>query len=658
MAIDLSAFQGKYPPEVISAAQSILDSKPDQAAAFQNTYNGDFDSWIRDFEGFWSDPNNTKNLNGDLSAYGPEQALMTAIGYQVNPGAVPSNAGPVPLETALGQIAVPGLVKQVTDDAGRQQQVQTLTNQTNTAYGNLGNVLSGALAHFDGQAYFQANPDVAANYQQQPPGSTPGTRSVNGQDMTPDQFALYHYQNYGQSEGRQPTFTSTVLQQNQQNAATASGAITTAAKDQAAAQLAALQQSIASMQQNLTGNLAAKASALQQAVASLNSNLETLDASQKQALAQQISTMGSDLETSINSQKAALAQEVQQLQGNASEAAKARSAALQQELDGLTAAQAPLAQARLQGAEALTTAVNLGLESTKKDIAAQAAQGGFMGGSTMTDAALARAAIDARQQAAQAIAGAKTANAADSRDIGVKGATGQYSIADALAAEHQNATNLGATGGAALSSQLAQGKQSIGDYGAAGLAGITNSTAGARATIGNNAASQTYADTVGGADASRTLADTAAKGGYDISSALASQIFGAKSNEAAANFAAGQQLFPQSVNAAQTLTSLPANQAQNLASIIPLGNAGLSNTQQLLNWWSAPASPPNTTVTLQQPSQSGNQISQLGNGLLGAAFQLGNSQNWWQAKPSTNTTKPNFSGDYSGYNPSVLSPTE
>ncbi len=634
MAIDLSAFQGKYSPEILTAVQNILDSKPDQAAAFQNTYNGDLASWLRDFEGFWTDPNNTKNIGGDLSAYGPEQALMGAIGYQVNPNGVASNAGPLPLEQALGQIAVPGLVKQVTDDAGRQQQVQDLTNQTNSAYQNLGNVLTGAQAHFDGRAYLQANPDVAANFAQYPNGSTPGTRSVQGQDMTPDQFALYHYQNYGQLEGRQPTYTSTALQQQQGNAAAASGAIQAAATQQAQSQLTALQQSIASMQQNLQGDLASKATALQQAVTSLNSNLTTLDQSQKQALAQQISTLGGDLETSIASQKSALAQEVQQLQGNSSQAAQDRSAALTKEIDSLNAAQAPLAQARLQGAEALTTAVNLGLESTKKDIAAQAAAGGFTGESTMTDAALARAAIGARQQAAQAIAGAKTANAADTRDIGVKGATGQYSIADALAAERQQAANLGATGGAQLAASLATGKQSIGDYGATGLANIQNQTAGSRATIGNNAASQTYADTVGGADASRTLGDLGAKGGYDISSALASQIYGAKANEAAANFSAGQQLYPQALNAAQIQAQLPASQAQSLASLIPLGNAGLSNTQNLLNWWTAPASTPSTTVTLQQPNQQGNQVSQLGTGLLGAAFSVGNSQNWWQPKPT------------------------
>jgi len=43
------------------------------------------------------------------------------------------------------------------------------------------------------QAYFSANPDVAASY------------AENAYGMTPQQFADFHYENYGRNEQRSPT---------------------------------------------------------------------------------------------------------------------------------------------------------------------------------------------------------------------------------------------------------------------------------------------------------------------------------------------------------------------------------------------------------------------------------------------------------------------
>lgn len=607
--------------------------------------NNRFNSWTAQLEqqlgipgGQYDDPSSGWNT---ITPDTLNQFETTGGGGAAGQPSLNTTGGGVPLEQGLLQTALPGLINQVTGDAGRQQQVTDLTNQANAAYGNLGQTLSQAQAHFDGQAYLSANPDVAANYAQYPAGQTPGTRSINGKDMTADQFAQFHYDNYGKNEGRQPTYTSTVAQQQQGNAATAATAVIGAAGQAAASQLSALQSAITQSTQNLQGNLAAKASALTSAVASLNQNLTTLDASQKANLAAQIQSMQQDLQTSIDAQRTALTSEVQQLQGNSDAAAQARMAALNTELAGLNAAQAPLNAARLQGAEALSTAVNLGLTAAQKDILAKQAAGGFIGGSTMTDAALARATVDARQQAAGAIGSAEVANAADTRDIGVKGATQGYSIADALAGEKQSAANLGATGGAQLSGALAQGTQAIGDTGATALRTIGDSTAGNRAQIGNSAASQTYADTVGGANDLRTLQDTLSTGGYNIATALANNTQQARNTQAGANFSTGQNLFPNSVNAAGALAQLPGQQAATLTSLLPYGNAGLTNTQNALNWWATSNNPPQPTTTITQPSQTGNQVSQLGSGLLGGAFQVGNANNWWSTSPTgTKATSP------------------
>ncbi len=581
-------------------------------------------------------------MNASWAAQNPNDPNAQALTRWVQKGQqATSQSGGVPFEQGAFNTVAPGLATQIAGDAARQKQVDDLTKQTNTAYGNLGGVLNQGVAHFDGQQYFAANPDVAADYQQK--GGQQGT------GMTPDEFAEKHYKEFGQTEGRQPVYTSAVQQQQQGNAATAANATIAAAQAGANSQLTALQGSIASMQQNLQGNLAAKAAALNQAVSTLNSNLGTYDASQRENLAQQIAAMQKNLDESIGAQRTALSTEVSQLQGNSSAAATARRQALETELSQLNAAQEPLNQARLQGAEALSTAVNLGLEATKDQIAANAAREGFVGPSSFTDATLARAGIDARQQAAEAVTGARTANAADTRQIGMLGATKGYSIADTLAVEQQQAGNLGATGGAQLSAALAQGRQGIGDAGATGLRTIGDTTAGARQGIGNMGATQTYADTVGGANDLQKLNDTLSGGTYNIATTLANQTQGAKNNQAAANFAAGQNLFPQSVNASQALTQLPGAQAQTLTSLLPYNNAGTNNALGVLNWWNTGnANPPNPTVTLQQPGQGGNQTSQLGTGLLGSAFQIGNANNWWKTPSAVNSPTGTPSGSALG----------
>ena len=55
---------------------------------------------------------------------------------------------------------------------------------------------------FDPQAYLQANPDVAAGFQQ-----------TGGNFATPEDYAQWHYENYGKAEGRPATLTSGAEQQ-------------------------------------------------------------------------------------------------------------------------------------------------------------------------------------------------------------------------------------------------------------------------------------------------------------------------------------------------------------------------------------------------------------------------------------------------------------
>lgn len=704
-------------PQLQAAIDQYFSQKPDQRRVFEQDYGGDMQKWLDAFLGWWD--GNGASVGDKLGTeFAPEMGLLQSLGYQ------PGNTQPQPLEQTLLSGALPGLLSNVNADAGRQDLANQLQTDAvadyNATRGLLGNALGGG--QFDAAGYLQRNQDVRAAFDQQGDGPTPGTKMINGQPMTAEQFAKWHYDTYGKAEGRQATLTTSLrLQQENAMADQTAGTLATNARTAANSQLGALQTAIGQMQGSLQGELAARAAALQQQIASLNQNLDQYDSTQRKALADQIAAEQANLEQAVTSQRqnlqteldqlnaaagtqaqsrrAALQQEIQTLSTATDEQSTARRAALQQELTtlteaagtqaqskrdalqteiaGLTAAQAPMSAARIASAEALTTAVNLGLESTKDQLSAEQAKAGYLGGSTMGDASLARATIGARQQAAQAMAGAKEANASDVRTIGTRAATegrgienaladttasnsvygaGQNrSLADELAnnrfglarlgaeGEAGIATNLadtlagisthGATSGRALSDSLATGRRAIGDQGAAGTAAITNATGLGRMNIGNAGATGTYNDAIYGAGAGRSLADQLSQGTYGISTNLATQLQGAADKGAIAKQNYFDNDYTRSLQLASTLPSLTNNLASTTTNLAGLGTAGLNNTLNTLNWWNSNSQPQPLGTYAQQPSQAGNGLGNLGAGLTGAALQFANAQNWWQTPP-------------------------
>lgn len=513
-------------------------------------------------------------------------------------------------------------------------------------------------------------------------------------------------------------------------------AISDSAATSAAGQLKALQDSIAALQGNLTGDLAAKAAALQQQITSLNTNLDTLDASQKATLATQIAANQKDLEASISAQRDSLSQQLTSLRSGVDTQTAAQRAALQQELaslsdvntqqaaarkaalqeqlatlnstagtqnqskvaalqkevDALTAAQAPMAQARLDSANALTTAVNLGLQSTNDQLTATQAKQGYLGGSTFDQAALARAAIGARQQGAQVLGSAREANAADLLAINAHGATqgrsladelannlagisGQgaadnRSISDQLAASQAGVGNLGATGEAgiagndanaklaitaqgagdtrSLSDLLATGTRTIGDTGAAGNAAISGATATGKFNVGNTGAGQTYQDQVFGADQQKALADALAKGSGGIGTTLATQQQTARDNTTQALQGYFDNAYSRGQAGILARPGLASQLTGTLTGLENYGNTGLNRTLQSLNWWGTNTQAPTAGALAVSPDTSGNGISSLGANLLGSALKLGTSNNWWQT-PSTAATTGTSAGDMNNY---------
>lgn len=550
----------------------------------------------------------------------------------------------IPLEQGLLGRALPSLIGDVDRDAERRTIADQLAQQalagTNAATGILGRTQGGG---FDGAAYFAANPDVAAAYQNQ----------ANGVVQTPDQFAEAHYLNTGQREGRQPMYRqSAQLAQDFANADRTVAANTGEINQAIQTQLTALSDATTAMQQNLTGDLAQRAAALQQQIAALTQNLDQLDATQRKALTEQIAAMQANLEESVATQRIALQQQIQALQGAVGTQAEAQRAALTQELQALTTAQAPMAEARLRAAELQATAVNVGLERTKDQLVADAARSGFVGGSTVQNAALARATVDARQRAAEGVGAAQLANAVDFRDIGVRGATGERTIAEALAEAQRQITSQGATGEAALTTAGALGRQQIKDSGATGVAGITNQTGLSRAQLGAQGANTTFNDQVFGADQKRALADALAQGGYGLKSAGAQATLAAQQAGNAAKATYYDNDYARSLSAALAVPSLVSNTASTLTGLDNYAQSGLGRTQGLLNWWATnPSTAPTPGSVAVQPDTSGNAWANLGAGLVGTAGNIAAANNWWKNNTPTTTTTPSYktTGSLPGY---------
>lgn len=597
--------------------------------------------------------------NASWAAENPDNPGSAALSSwtQAGTAAVESGAAapvtppsPVPLEQGLLDQVLPRLQADIDADVERatiaDNLARTAVQGTEAATTILQRTQGG---RFDGATYLRQNPDVAAAFEQQ--------RAANP-SLNIDQFAEQHYLTNGQREGRQPSYIQSAQLAQDFNNANQTVAANIAAADQAfQTNLTALQQATGAMQQNLTGALGERAAALDLQIASLTANLNQLDATQRAALAQQIGTMQADLEAAVNTQRQALADQIAALGQAATAEAAARRAALSEELARLTAAQGPLAEARVQAAELQATAVNVGLERTRDQLVADAARAGYVGGSTVQDAAMARATVDARQRAAEAIGGARTANASDSRDIAMRGATGERTIADALAAAQRDIAGQGATGNAGLTNALAQGRLQIGNFGSAGTAGISNNTALARSGIGTTGANQTYQDQVFGADQKRSLSDALATGTLGLSTNLAGQTQQAQNQGAAARATYYDNDYSRSLNAALGLTALPANLTNTLTGLGNYGNSGLNRTLNVLNWWDtgAGAAPTGGYVPVQ-PGNTGNDISGLGNGAFNFGTSVGAANNWWQPTtriPSTSAAPGGINAGGANLNTSV-----
>lgn len=624
----ISKFDQMYP---------IYRQSYNQAGGAQGLGGRSFERWLSDH--MEAQPNDATNLSAlrTLENYSTTgQMLYPEGGDGMEPVYEddPEGTGEVPIEQGLYDMSQERILADIERDEERRTMANALSNDLRSAYGNAQATVRTAMGpSLDAEQYFSANPDLAKAYSQS--GGMWGNEQLSAQ-----QWAERHYNTYGKNEPRQGVAFTSQLQREYGNADRTADSIVGNAQQSATSQLGAIQEYASSMRQNLSGELQQRATALEAMVADLNANLDSYDANQRAAIEAQIAELGDSLETSIDEQRANLSTELQGLQGAVDAEGVARKAALAEEIGKLNAAQAPVADARMTAANNAATAVNLGLERTRDQLTSQEAAQGYVGGSSAGAANLARAAIGARQNAAGIMGQARLANATDTRDVATREATEGRSIADAIAAGTRGVTERGATGNRSLSDALATGQQDIRDYGSTSRYGLTSKVNEGRLGIGNARAETSYADSLYGAAEGRKIGDTTAGGVLDVNTNLATQTQGARDNAAIAKSGYFDNDYTRRLGLAMTVPSMTSGLTDALTGLDNYANSGLGRSLNTLNWWSTGGTPTSPGYVPVEPSQSGNNLAQLGAGIFSAGGSLATAGVGRWNQPKTTTTSP------------------
>jgi hypothetical protein len=261
--------------------------------------------------------------------------------------------------------------------------------------------------------------------------------------------------------------------------------------------------------------------------------------------------------------------------------ADGRLVAVNTEADGRLSALSPLADARLRLADTMTSGINQSLEFERDRQVAENAKRGFVGNSSLEDAALMRATLGARQNAAETMGGARISNATDVRDV-------EFSR----------------------------------------LGGVKDVEFGR--LDGTRGAEFSRLDDVRGVEFSR-LDDTqglefdrleGVRGAADTGTRFRKDYF---DND-----------FTRRIDAAVKVPSLTAQRFGVMGAADDFGQSGLKRGLGLLDWFAGTSQAPRFDTFQTTASQYGQDLAGLGAGVTGAAISVGNANNWWKT-PETKT---------------------
>ncbi len=510
--------QNQVTPEMLDALTKLMIAKPDQRAEFLKQ-GGDVKGFIDRMVDFWSGEGGHAAAQ-NINQFGPEMAVIDAAGYQINPDVAPTinPQGNVAGDQFIGEtLWNQYLLPSIEQDRIDRERAGVIT-------GDVDRSIDAALAA--NREITEGRMNTDQYLKQNPDVAAWAAEAVaNGAYPDLDTAAKAHYASFGKNEGR-PVFYIPRLQDEYKQTQTTVGELTKSAENAAAARLEALDQRKLEMTTALERMSADRSGSLDKETAQLREALGVLETERR-------------------------------------------------------AAQKGLSDARVRAANAEVTGINQALEGERDRIAARTAAQGFIGGSTMEDSALARAAISARQGAAQTMGGARILNATDDRSIGNEIAQGRFGITGRDATERRG-----------IGDQLATGRFNLADALSQGRVGIADTKAGDIKTAEN-------------------LGTTTRAGYFD--------------ND-----------FTRRMQAATNPITLNKSRLDLLGVPGAAGSANINRALNQLNWIVPNSGPaPVATPTMTTSDQTGAGWGALGAGTAGAGFSLLNA---YLNKPTTPTS--------------------
>lgn len=272
----------------------------------------------------------------------------------------------------------------------------------------------------------------------------------------------------------------------------------------------------AGLQAGLNDQLKTQTGALNTELAALQGGLDKQLETRRNALADQLRTRGVNLDAELAARQGALTGQLTARGEAISAQEAARRQALAQAVDELYAAQDPLFAERLKAAQTAATEVNLASQTARDQIAAQYAQDGYVGSSSGTDAALARAAIAGRQGAANLLGQANVRNAGDRAEVGRYAAMEGRGVSDFASDARRGLADFGADETRGLRDYGSGQRRELGDFGADESRSLTDFGAGEQRGLTTYGANERRGLTDYGADETRKISGLDSERTYSL----------------------------------------------------------------------------------------------------------------------------------------------
>lgn len=628
----------------LAAVKKFTDASPEHKKILNESFGGDMQKFAQWFSNWWqgsdgvsflSDPNN--NISD------AEMELLGSLGFSMDGGQ------DTPLEQELLNKVYAQGTADMAGNAARQAQAQAVIDQNNKDLNATRTLNDSLLAKTSNWSkYVTDNPDISAYFNSSAFETLPdGTKKELGTGRvyaSVEDYAKAHYEAFGDN-GRPKLETSTQrLADEYANTNNYVTSLTNAATQAASDSKAALAQQYGAKTAALDAEGVAKGDALTKynldalnAINTLESEKRALIAQNGQEIDAAIKARNNERIAAIDAQTAQLGQAITTLDSSRNSALDTQAAAQGQALDSYSAsllqALDPVATERLNSARVLASSINQGAETAKDNLVAQQAAQGYVGGSSMDTAAIARAGLDARQQAAQAMGNARFTNATDKQGVANTVSKERFSLDNATAQDRRGIADSTSQARFDLSSSDAGLRKGAADEAGTARFDLASGLADKRLAVGNEGATSRATLATDTAGARKALADYLATGktgltnaNADSAFAIGTQLATDKKDAATQGANLKQSYFDndltRQLSAATTNAQLGQLQLSNIGKAEQIGWGGTDRMLDRLNWFSTSATPTTATATTTQADETGSLWAGIGSGLLSGGMSL------------------------------------